>query len=273
VVKKVLSVLIAFSLVFSLSAVEAAGEEPAISWVEFTSLENFLNAYLTAKEGGDISEFVDFGFLLSREKNIIEGINFTELETIYLLTGIPENFFLHKIHVNEYYTRIIYVCDSIEITEQRNSYWGYPYFNLSFSRKKNESPLERSTGDILIDGIIYNRLGTFKWEVDGKQLSLDIPREESDEVNRTSSIGLINEEIRKRIVFTETKTVDLTDTAAVRALLDELTATSLTSDALLVLRAAVGLVELTAEQAERFGISGVPAASDALRILRVAVGL
>ena len=46
-----------------------------------------------------------------------------------------------------------------------------------------------------------------------------------------------------------------------------------TSDALLILRAAMGLLELTDEQAERFAISGGPATADALRILRLAVGL
>jgi hypothetical protein len=46
-----------------------------------------------------------------------------------------------------------------------------------------------------------------------------------------------------------------------------------TADALTVLRAAAGLIELTAEQAAKFGISGAPSTSDALRILRVAAGL
>jgi hypothetical protein len=46
-----------------------------------------------------------------------------------------------------------------------------------------------------------------------------------------------------------------------------------TSDALLILRAVAGLIELTDEQAERFGIDSAPATADALRILRIVAGL
>jgi hypothetical protein len=46
-----------------------------------------------------------------------------------------------------------------------------------------------------------------------------------------------------------------------------------TADALTVLRAAVGLSSLSAEQLTRYSITGTPATSDALRILRIAVGL
>jgi hypothetical protein len=46
-----------------------------------------------------------------------------------------------------------------------------------------------------------------------------------------------------------------------------------TADALAVLRASVGLSELTAEQTARFGISGIPSSADALRLLRISVGL
>jgi hypothetical protein len=45
------------------------------------------------------------------------------------------------------------------------------------------------------------------------------------------------------------------------------------NDALLVLRASAGLIELTAEQRERYGISGTATAADALRILRISAGL
>jgi hypothetical protein len=46
-----------------------------------------------------------------------------------------------------------------------------------------------------------------------------------------------------------------------------------TADALAVLRASVGLSELTEEQTARFGISGIPSSADALRLLRISVGL
>ncbi|MCL2638372.1 MAG: hypothetical protein FWD48_08370 [Oscillospiraceae bacterium] len=46
-----------------------------------------------------------------------------------------------------------------------------------------------------------------------------------------------------------------------------------TADALTVLRAAAGMIELTAEQKTNLGISGTPSTADALRILRVAAGL
>ncbi|MCL2638365.1 MAG: DUF6273 domain-containing protein [Oscillospiraceae bacterium] len=46
-----------------------------------------------------------------------------------------------------------------------------------------------------------------------------------------------------------------------------------TADALTVLRAAAGLITLTAEQATKFGITGTPSTTDALRILRAAAGI
>lgn len=46
-----------------------------------------------------------------------------------------------------------------------------------------------------------------------------------------------------------------------------------TADALTVLRAVAGLITLTAEQAEQFGIVGTPTTSDALWILQVVAGL
>jgi hypothetical protein len=45
------------------------------------------------------------------------------------------------------------------------------------------------------------------------------------------------------------------------------------TDALTVLLASTGLIELTAEQRERYGISGRATTADALRILRISVGL
>jgi len=142
-VRKVLVILIMFSLVFSLSAVESAGVEAAISFVEFSSLEDFLKAYLTAKEGKEINEFIDFEVLVSSEdKNIVECIRFIELETIYLLTEIPENFFVHFVQVNENYVWIIYLPKDFRASEgakyARNMYLGNPYYSLTFTREENE---------------------------------------------------------------------------------------------------------------------------------------
>jgi hypothetical protein len=209
-VKKILSVLIAFTLVFSLSATESAGDSLAYAGTHFSSLEDFLNACLMDLDFGDVK--------------------LTELETIYLLTVVPENFVIRYIGVTEYYVKIAYLPEDLEALEWLWSYWRYPYFELSFHR-------------IWDDGVFL----------------------ESRNMARN---------IRYREALTsEVKAIDLTDTAAVRMLINHLTQPFTTAEALTVLRAAAGLIELTDEQAERFAIDGEPTTADALRILRIVAGL
>jgi hypothetical protein len=229
VVKKVLSVLVAFTLVFSLSAIESAGLEVTIPYAEFSSLEDFLNAYLTAKEGECIGEFVDFGFGWSPELT-----KMTELETFYLLTIVPENFVIRFIQVNEYFVWVKYLHKDATPPEwarnARNVHWDNPYYNFTFRRDSDNERLRLRT---------YNMV----------------------------------QSIDREALPSEVRAIDLTDTVAVRMLINHLTQPFTTADALTVLRAAAGLLELTAEQAERFGIDSAPATADALRILRIVAGL
>jgi predicted 3-demethylubiquinone-9 3-methyltransferase (glyoxalase superfamily) len=278
VVKKGLSVLIAFTLVFSLSAVESEGVEIA-PYIVFSSLEDFLNAYLAAKEGGDIKRFL-------KSEYAYKIFDITGIKVLYFLTEITENYTINEIVPNlrvgnvSTNASIKYSSEDadIAIETSEGKTVNITGFQLFVSSHNNEEELEDYWNEIqrinevrsfgMIDGkydISYvpaNASAIYlSWKSDLNYFSLkfSFQRQETGEFATLSY-----EDIVGLVRFTEIRAVEIA------ALLSEMFTTS---DALLILRAVAGLLELTDEQAERFGIDSEPTTADALRILRIVAGL
>jgi hypothetical protein len=278
VVKKVLSVLIAFTLVFSLSAVESKGDEIA-PYIVFSSLEDFLNAYLAAKEGGDIKRFL-------KSEYAYKLFDITGIKVLYFLTEITENYIIDEIVPNlrrgnvTTNASIKYLSEDadIAIETSEGKTVNITGFLLSVSSFDNEEEMENAWNESLWSNRALN-FGSIdeKYRISYRPPSSPILylHWKSDlnifwlmfsfQQQETGEFATLSyEDIVGLVRFTEIRVVEIT------ALLSEMFTTS---DALLILRAVSGLVELIEEQAERFAIDGEPATADALRILRLVAGL
>jgi hypothetical protein len=291
--KKLLSIFITFTLVSTLSAVKSAGDDEAFPFIQFSSLEDYLNAYLTVKEGGCIEEFIEDGYLFER-------INLTELEKLHLSIGIPENFVIRRIFINEHGMTFWFLPEDAE--GPTNALWqrwnDYPYIQLDISYNPHfENTIEailRNNGQTindLIDGkymvrSTQNLFLSFTWVSDEMILNLRIPLrlQNTEEFKALFGDGDVLDFVR----FAETRTVDLTDTEAVLDLINfgerflrgdvDGDGRVTTADALEILRYTAGLPNVIegderALAAADVNRDGVIDTSDAMRILQIVAGL
>jgi len=292
--KKFLSAFITFILVFTLSTFESAGDDPIVPFIQFSSLDDFLNAYLIAKEGGDIEDFVEREFSFN-------NIGFVELEILHLPIVIPENFVIRRIIVNEYSISVWFLPEGVE--GATNAFWQswnqYPHFWLSVSyhpyfEHTMEAVLRNNgqTIDDLIDGIysfrsVWNSYVMFNWVSDGKSLSLyvNLQQQNTEEFEALFGDGEVLELVR----FAETAVVDLTDEEDIKVLLSgsgvryrkgDVNGDGKidTADALEILKNEAGLSNIISGNDRAFAAADVNGdgridTEDALLILRIAAGL
>ena len=289
--KKLLSILVIIVLIitfFSAMTIKSIAEDEAIPFVQFSSFEDFLNAYLAIKEGGSVIDFMERGLLP-------DSINFTEFEILHLPAVISENFVIRRIYINEYGMTIWFLPKYIE--GPTSAFWQrwnqYPYFQLDITYK---SPFEISmeallqshnqTVHDLINGKYFvsstpNLFISFIWFSDDLRLRLYVNLRQQDTEEFKTLIGSGNP--REFVRFSETRTVDLTDTAAVldlinfgeRFLRGDVNGDMRvdTADALEILRYAVGLTDEIDYDAADMNRDGKVDTADALAVLRMAVGL
>jgi hypothetical protein len=286
--KKLISILITLTLIislFSTTAIEAKGSE-MVPFIEFASLEDFLNAYLIYKDGGCIEIFIDRGAL-------IDEIDLTELEIFHLPLSIPEGFAVRRIRVTENSVSFHFLPENVEVT--RIAWLDNPHIELSMSwRFTMEAVMRqrRQTIDDLIDGKytfyhIANSFISFDWEYDGMLLGLaiNLNQQHTEEFKALFGDGDPIDFVK----FAETATVDLTDDEDIRVLLSgegvrfrrgDVSGTGVvtTSDALEILKFSVGLPSVLdnnerARNAADVNGDGKIDAADALEVLRIVVGL
>jgi len=190
----------------------------------FSSLDDFLNAYLIAKEGNDVGDLLGFNDSELREedtKSIIEKINFTALETFYLPVGIPENFIIRRIIVGENGMGFIYLSEDVEFTS--DTFWitelNNPSFKLSvyMNSRFNMNDIlrdENKTIDDLINGkYLIDEPNLFTWEENGIIFVFHTPSPSDDGIEADSIYDMIR--------FTEMETVSLSDINRVSELIEE----------------------------------------------------
>jgi hypothetical protein len=290
--KKLFLILITIIFIFNLFTIESACDFLAIPFVRFSSLENYLNAYLTVKEGGSVINFTEAGFLH-------ESIKLTELETLHLPIRILENFVIREIFINESVMSIYFLHEDVECPTNKpwHEWSDYLHLRLRISKLHSENGMEAllhssgQTVDDLIDGKYFmisthNLFISFTWFSDGMRFVLDIPLRLQDTKEFKALIGDVNPQDLVR--FAETRTVDLTDEEEVRNLIrfgerfqrGDISANGrvTTSDALEILRFIAGLENVIegderAEAAADVNGDGKIDTADALAILRAVAGV
>ena len=215
-----------------------------ISSLEFSSLEEFLACYIIASEGrsgGDISEFVS-GFQMrfsdSDLAEVVADTNFTAFETLYLPVGIPEDFQLHRITVNEVSVALWFLHEDDLVSEraiwdaianQRRfhfiiSRWDYD----SSALMENVLRQNNATREDLIDGkYLFVAPNMFIWTSDREILSLYTPlpsydaQEEFPTENLIADFWVNPDDPASSTNFAGTVSVDLSDTDEVLELIEE----------------------------------------------------
>jgi hypothetical protein len=291
--KKMLSILTTLVLVvslFSSTTIISAQASRVFPFIEFSSLENFLNAYLAVKDGRDIDEFLEVSG--GGESSV------TELETLHLPINISEDFIIRWVSINE---SIIfqYLPKNVDFTI--DTFWDARINNPSFSliiwlNRENwmEGALQRRglTADDLIDGKYlaehdtWNSYMSFIWQSDTMLLVLQIGlhQQHTEEFKELFGDGDVLDLVR----FAETRAVDLTDEEEVRNLIrfgerfqrGDISASGrvTTSDAIEILRFIAGLENVIegderAEAAADVNGDGKIDTADALEVLRIVAGL
>ena len=276
--KKLLVLLITIIFVFTSSVIKVEGSAVPYHF-EFSSLDDFLNAYLTAKEGGCIREFIERGWWTPGE-DPAKSVEFTDFKTLYLPTDTPKGFVIDYIWIGEWSIYFKYIPKNDEI--KSNTSIGFTiHREYSLDRHKVAFPNRL----IYLNDDKYSLLDTssvsFYWESDGILLSLGIDLRQQDTEEFKALFGDCDP--LEFVKFAETRTVDLTDTAAVldlinfgeRFLRGDVNGDMRvdTADALMILRYSVGLIDEIDYDAADMNRDGVVNTADALRILRIAVGI
>jgi hypothetical protein len=285
-----LTAVVLFISIFSTTAIESAGSA-AVPRVEFSSLEEYLNAYLAYKEGRNISDYIEGGWR-------IQDVNITEIEALFLPINISENFIIRRVSIDESIS-FQFLPKNVNFT--KDTFWdaitNNPSFSLSIwlNRENRIDSIIQSRGltaDDLIDGKylaeyypLYSYM-LFYWQSDSMLLVLHINlhQQHTEEFKKLFGDGDVLDLVR----FAETRTVDLTDEEEVRNLIrfgerfqrGDISGSGrlTTSDALEVLRYVAGLENVIegderAEVAADVNSDGKIDTADALAILRIVAGI
>jgi len=247
---KMFAILIAVITIAAHTGQELVLCHSFINYLTFYSLEDFLDAYVAAREGrvspdsriAEQIEHVDFAsreaiYLLAEAERIMAHVDFASLETIYMLTNIPETYRLVQITAGRELVSIVYMPIVGENTHEARSdaMLNQQYFVLEFFRLTYEdlesagynSPLDgvmRQVGvdlteEDLIDGkyLFCERTRNLYWAHGSNLLMLITPMVVAHGNNEssgltTADLGFATEiSINDMIRFTETVAVDLHD--------------------------------------------------------------
>ena len=230
---------------------EEEESEIAASWawdeITFSSVEDFLNAYVIASRGGDIAHlesewhkrFTDAGFVATAAK-----VNFTSLDALYLPAGIPDEFEILTITVGEDVVEYIFMHPDDMVSEDAtwDALWHGRLFRFMIFRWDEDDSvlldamLEQSiniTEEDLIGGryrVDEGYSGYYiDWVYDRTRFSLYIPRIQRGArgeivIAATEIDGASSADPYELVSFAETTTLNLQDTRAVEAMIAELAA-------------------------------------------------
>jgi len=213
-----------------------------IDTLEFSSLEDFLDAYLIAngKQRGNIEGFVSRAQASESDSDIMDivmGAEFATLETLHLPIGIPDDFELGKIMVHywlvvfEFFHRDDMISED-RMQEARNQ---MRHFSFSVTRWDYDDALlfdammqQSSPSCVLIDGkyLFTEWANSISWVADRNRFHLRTPHRQLDDSGELVEVAAIDgvsaRNSRGMTRFAETVTLDLTNTAAINTMIAEL---------------------------------------------------
>ena len=187
---------------------------PAPAVLSFASLEDLLNACKTAREGGDITDFVS-GWNAPTEftlADLAESLNFTALEKIYFPTNIPAPYKIKGITVYKEGVGVQYVREGLNLVEAQ-----LDKFAFDFSRVDRGSSMDdilranHLTRKVLIDGkYLFSGTHSLRWVLDGREMSLSLPYPREvlwKEISVAAYLGLNN--VEELTQFTALEVIEL----------------------------------------------------------------
>jgi len=215
--------------------------------VTFSSMEDFLNAYMTANAGGDIDHFAsEWGHFFGRtdvtSTYSAEAINFASLENVHLPVGIPDEFEFFTVTVGERGMNFIFMREEDMISEDTVlsalQNWRAVYFSVTTWDMDDSVLFDNMMGQgagsgALIDGkyLFYFHANEwmsyylFDWVSDRSSFRLRLPATQTGDRSDTNELGGISlDDPHAMISFTETTTLNLQDTRAVETMIEELEA-------------------------------------------------
>ncbi|MDR0951522.1 MAG: hypothetical protein LBM18_01175 [Oscillospiraceae bacterium] len=146
--------------------------DPIPDQLYFSSIEQLLGAYIVAKESGTGGEELE-GFVSEWEAtygdsslaDVAESVNFTSLEKLYIPTGIPEDYELYRIRVNDDSMNFWYVHKNDMVSEEaiEDALVSFRCFIFIVTRWDADSSL-------LVDGMLEQNLATKEDLIDEKYL-------------------------------------------------------------------------------------------------------
>ena len=220
----------------------------AVDEINFSSVEDFLNAYMTASRGGEIDSLAsEWHVPFTGEEDLTfsesaANVNFTSLEHFYLPVGIPDEFELFTITVNEGAVNFIFMRPEDMVSEDAvwDALWNERVVRFDFPRWDMddafllEAMLEQ--GNITEEDLVNGRYEirehewayVIAWVYDRTRFWLQIPRRQhnarGESVMATELDGVSLDDPYELVSFAETTTINLQDTRAVEAMIAELEA-------------------------------------------------
>ena len=223
---------------------EITGER-VIDILDFPSLEAFLDAYLIVREDGegDISDFVSEFWSATGDDNLMDiatGAEFASLEMLHLPVGIPEDFELYRVRINELLVsfRFLHRDDMVSEYATKEADLQQQFFEFHFHRIDAEDSVllegileqDSATKADLIDGrYLFREPNSFTWVSNRTIFGLRTPVPQydtsSESIMAATELGGVSlDDPYAMVSFTETVTINLQDTRAVEAMIEELAA-------------------------------------------------
>jgi len=154
---------------------------PAPAVLSFASLEDLLNACKTAREGGDISDFVSGWNPENTDRTLADTVgdlNLTALEKIFVPTNIPAPYQFKGIAVYKEGVGVQYTREDLNLVDAQ-----LDKFAFSFSRLDRDSSMDEilranhlTRKNLIEDMYLFEGTHSLRWMLDGREMSLSLPR-------------------------------------------------------------------------------------------------
>jgi len=211
----------------------------------FTSLEDFLNTHRLLSENGAGAEaetlpIADWWTVFPDRTlvDVIENVDLSSLEKLYLPIRIPEAYQLYNIEVDRENVAFWYLPEEYAVLEDGLSHarMNRSYFLFTFTRWDMESPMDAILGqhqnmpyfnyeEDMIAGKVFMRPNMFNWASESENLLLRLPIPPSLNI---MDLTLTNDDIARHMghnsieelaVYTTVEVLDLRDATTVNAIL------------------------------------------------------
>ena len=181
--------------------------DPVPVSLDFSSLEELKEAYKLVRAGKADGELA----------KLTKSVNFAELEKLYLPTGVPEPYQLHKISVYKDSVQIRYSREE-DLISGDTIKLALEYFNFIYSRSDPDYSLKGLMQQYgvaekdLIDGkyLFRERSYTLFWQLDGGLMSLKLPTSLEVFENKISVVEYLGlKSVDELARFAELQVIDL----------------------------------------------------------------